>query len=472
MIPTSGYSCVDGIYTRLPGPLVEVLLHFCGKITLQQLYSCTDFNVGMSGETMAEVSSVVELHILSFGLAALMGTAFVWLGLKNNKTEISLRMPLLQMGLLFLVNSLIFVLYILRDSESIQLSEVTSDIIVHLSTITNAFTLSQILILTMLFPAPLASTREGMRTLIAGVLIAFVALFFLSMVLESGELMTGALFWTILTIVYFSVASLILIRWFIVHCTSDDPLENNAAVASGLMFFAVLGAGIIQWPFRLFPLGKPGGSSYVFDSQGEEIRAFLALPYTISSLGLFVFLIGSAMIAKGKRDKSLFTVSFLFMAAGLINLAAQYMSSETGEFRELWDYFVVTGIFGLVRPLLLILLVLRFNLIDLTDVSIRGRIRVLSLLIITVWASGFFEIIQAFIPLPQLLSAALIGALLAFAIGWEEKLFDNLLSGSGEKMLPVTEDFYDEDDPYLLVMVTGGFLVLCVVFAFLSYGGF
>ncbi|DAC68019.1 MAG TPA: hypothetical protein D7I13_04485, partial [Candidatus Poseidoniales archaeon] len=118
---------------------------------------------------MAEVSSVVELHILSFGLAALMGTAFVWLGLKNNKTEISLRMPLLQMGLLFLVNSLIFVLYILRDSESIQLSEVTSDIIVHLSTITNAFTLSQILILTMLFPAPLASTREGMRTLIAGV---------------------------------------------------------------------------------------------------------------------------------------------------------------------------------------------------------------------------------------------------------------------------------------------------------------
>jgi len=94
------------------------------------------------------------------------------------------------------------------------------------------------------------------------------------------------------------------------------------------------------------------------------------------------------------------------------------------------------------------------------------------LLIITVWASGFFEIIQAFIPLPQLLSAALIGALLAFAIGWEEKLFDNLLSGSGEKMLPVTEDFYDEDDPYLLVMVTGGFLVLCVVFAFLSYGGF
>ena len=210
----------------------------------------------------------------------------------------------------------------------------------------------------------------------------------------------------------------------------------------------------------------------MFDSQGEEIRAFLALPYTISSLGLFVFLIGSAMIAKGTRDKSLFTVSFLFMAAGLINLAAQYMSSETGEFRELWDYFVVTGIFGLVRPLLLILLVLRFNLIDLTDVSIRGRIRVLSLLIITVWASGFFEIIQAFIPLPQLLSAALIGALLAFAIGWEEKLFDNLLSGSGEKMLPVTEDFYDEDDPYLLVMVTGGFLVLCVVFAFLSYGGF
>jgi hypothetical protein len=153
-----------------------------------------------------------------------------------------------------------------------------------------------------------------------------------------------------------------------------------------------------------------------------------------------------------------------------VNLLILSLADVDGDFRPLWDYFAVTGMFGLVRPLLLIYIALRFNLFDINNPSIRGKIRIIALLLVTVWTSSFFEIIQAFIPLPQLLSAALIGVVLAFAIGWEEKIFDGLASGGETQMLLSDDDFFEKDDLFRSVMIVLGAVIFYLCLGFIAGG--
>ena len=117
----------------------------------------------------------------------------------------------------------------------------------------------------------------------------------------------------------------------------------------------------------------------------------------------------------------------------------------------------------------MILLALRFNLFELTNEHIRGRVRILALLIITVWASGFFEIVQAFVPMPQLLSAALIGVALAFAIGWEDRVFEGLMDDSTSRKVPQV-DFFEDGDLYKLIMMTVAGVLFSVCLGFVGTG--
>ena len=54
------------------------------------------------------------LNILSLGLSFLMGSALVWLGIVQTKSNLHSRMTLVQLGMLFLVNALVFILYIVQ----------------------------------------------------------------------------------------------------------------------------------------------------------------------------------------------------------------------------------------------------------------------------------------------------------------------------------------------------------------------
>ena len=63
------------------------------------------------------IDAATELNILSLGLSFLMGSALVWLGMKQTKSNLHSRMTLVQLGMLFLVNALVFILYIVQSNQ-------------------------------------------------------------------------------------------------------------------------------------------------------------------------------------------------------------------------------------------------------------------------------------------------------------------------------------------------------------------
>ncbi|MDE0556915.1 MAG: hypothetical protein OSB30_00400 [Candidatus Poseidoniaceae archaeon] len=412
---------------------------------------------------MAGTGSVEELIILSFGLSALMGVAFLWLSLKDEKTSNTLRVGLMQMGLLFMVNSLIFIIYYLRaDTDLFGFSPEVTKYLLSISSVLNLFTMIQIGILFTVFPIPIMAERKNTIRL-GSMLVAMMCVSLLLSNYKFGGNTGIYLAYNIGAVTAIGISALVTARWYLLYRTDDDPKYRNVAISSAFLFFAFIGSSIMLWPYTLFfDRRELFTGSFLEGGMLSEtlVHLMLVLNGPLVTITLFAIVIKEGITNRDKRDYTVIGLALAYLLFGLANYLVQLLVPVDGEFASLWNYFVVTGTFGLIRPLILIIVALRFNLFDLTNEKVRKRTRVIALLIITVWASAFFEIIQAFIPMPQLLSAALIGVFLAFAIGWEDRIFENLADRADEKILPVSEGYFEDEDPYRLMMLTFAVVVL------------
>lgn len=410
------------------------------------------------------IDAATELNILSLGLSFLMGSALVWLGMKQTKSNLHSRMTLVQLGMLFLVNALVFILYIVQSNqEYLGYSDSLRALFVNIAITLNVLTVAQIFVLTMMYPLVLTTSRTSLYGWFGAVAAGLLVMFILAYDADSEEFSKIGNYWVYAIVVYWSLGCVLLVRTYLNYRSDEDNTLRNASIAAGLIFFAFMGAGTLRWPFLFFPISSPYGGVNFWGTQWPT------LSYTFISVAMMVILWKEITIKREYRDKTLQILAIVYLMIGFLNMVVQLVLEE-GEFQELWDYFVNQGSYGLLRPLIVILLALRFNLFELLDDHIRGRVRILALLIITVWASGFFEIVQAFVPLPQLLSAALIGVALAFAIGWEDRVFEGLMEDSASRRVPKVEVFED-GDLYKLVMMTVAGVLFSVCLAFVGAGG-
>ena len=410
------------------------------------------------------IDAATELNILSLGLSFLMGSALVWLGMKQTKSNLHSRMTLVQLGLLFLVNALIFILYIVRSNQdSLGYSDTILYLLYNISFTLNSLTLAQILMLAMMYPLVLTTTRKSLFSWFGGLAGGLVVMFIIALATDGEGYSKIDNYWGFVTIAYWTLSSVLLVRIYLRFRSDEDNMLRNASIAAGLLLFALMGAGSLQWPFLFFPIESPNGAVVLW-----TYRYWVRLTYSSISVAMMFILWKEITIKKEHRDKTLQVLAIVYLMIGFLNMLVQLVLEE-GEFQELWGYFVIEGSFGLLRPLIVILLALRFNLFELTDEHIRGRVRILALLIITVWASGFFEIVQAFVPMPQLLSAALIGVALAFAIGWEDRVFEGLMDDSTTRKVPQV-DFFEDGDLYKLIMMTVAGVLFSVCLGFVGTG--
>ena len=105
------------------------------------------------------------------------------------------------------------------------------------------------------------------------------------------------------------------------------------------------------------------------------------------------------------------------------------------SFEGIWNSITTLTHFTLGRPLIGMYLLLRYGLTPVTEDN-RGFAKVMSIVLIVVATSAVLEIFQSLIPITEMLSAALLGIIVAFGIGWEERSFDALVKDP--KDLPVT----------------------------------
>ena len=83
----------------------------------------------------------------------------------------------------------------------------------------------------------------------------------------------------------------------------------------------------------------------------------------------------------------------------------------------------------MIRPIIGVYIMLRYGLFDTTD-EMKPKAKLMVIILIVIATSALLELIQAILPLNEMFTAVLLGVLVAFGIGWEEKSFDKLTNAS------------------------------------------
>lgn len=425
-----------------------------------------------SGSDIEDTANSLDLNVLSMGLNILIAGTFIWLIFKDKENHLQNRMTLVVLGLLFLGNAFIFTFQSIVESGFGGLSEDFAGALSLTAAALNIYTAFLFPLLFMLFPSPIFTQRKHF----IGAVISLVALFFFLLVAYAF----GIISFLILTIIFNIVGIsgfLIPVRWYLLYRDSDIAYERNHAVGAGLIGIAILvSQGMTSW----ISLLVYGGESHIYGFStgantqigdvGVSWEVIIGHLRSVVPIMLLLYIVYKELvISTEKRSVALRSLSLIILFIGLMN-AVVVGFIEDENVRNLWDFFVIQGSFGLVRPLIVVFIVLKFDLFDMRKDELRRVARLVALLLVSVWVAMVFEILQAFLPVPQLLSAAFIGVVLAFAVGWEDRFFENIATVSDEAQLMQVNGPFDEDDPARFMSLGALIMMFCLLLGFLVGG--
>lgn len=416
-------------------------------------------------EGIKDTADTLDLMILSMGLNLLIAVTLLWFVLKYKDNFVQNRLFLAVISLLFLANGIHFASESLVLLKGSSLSDRSVNFLLMMRASMDFYTATIFMIIFVLFPSPVFTQRKHMIWL--GVIVATLYLLLLIIFISEIVPPTAVI---LFSNIFMLVGFMIPIRWYLLYRDSPTQLERNHAVAAGMLGIAILvSQGMFSWT-SIFVYGgetlvaSMGGvtNADVLDTVAWSV-VFNHARFVMSSMFLLYIVFKELTVAKDIVSPPLRFVALTVFLVGILNALVNGLV-EDSNLSSLWNFFAIRGTYGLVRPLLIVYLLLKFNLINMGNSEVRKVARLVALVLISVWVAMVFEIFQAFLPIPQLLSAAIIGVVLAFLIGWEDRMFENVAKDSEDSQLHIIDEFVEPDDVSrfitmgLITMIIGCFL--------------
>ena len=230
------------------------------------------------------------------------------------------------------------------------------------------------------------------------------------------------------------------------HENQDEKHWKNIADICALLMITILGSYFFHW------LGILLISDYFLSSglSGTELNITFYVPQISMAFSLFGFaiLIIGESYRSWKEEPSLITYivgGYLVIGAlshAVLSLASddlvnlQSVDMQENLVIQTWQSFTSLFHFYIGRPLLIMILLFKFNLVDTGTAEKSNLSRITIMLVVVTAATGIMEMLQEIMPIPQVFSAIILGIALAFAIGWEERIFDWLVKEDIEVIDP------------------------------------
>jgi hypothetical protein len=199
------------------------------------------------------------------------------------------------------------------------------------------------------------------------------------------------------------------------------------------------------------------------------------------AVGLAILYVEIKQAINGQASPMLYII-IAYMLSGMLRYLMTSFNS-LGEVGLAWnDDFTLLGIwnlltagihFTMVRPLIAMYILLRYGLFDINENN-RDMARLMTVMLIVVATSALLELIQTIIPINQMLSAALMGILIAFGVGWEERSFDTMASEPASLREDIDKGWFPTFDiPQRhmdrLIMVSAVYVVLMFFLSFIYW---
>lgn len=295
---------------------------------------------------------------------------------------------------------------------------------------------SSIMAIALLYPVPMLRNMNQVKIGLG--LVAGLALFRLVLdVIGLNFTIFGlpGVFYFIVALIWGSV----YIRFRLMPAEKSNPSTQNIALVSGLFTTLVLGHVWMWWPgfilqseyfYFLDPFGVLSSSvaNYIW-----------VAGYAVGiAAGLAILIVEIHQAIKGNANTLLYVILPYFVL-GIVGFLIYSQGSSSGfgvrsgteESVQLWATFTTSMHFTIIRPLIAMYILLRFNLIEINEET-KPQAKTMSIVLIVVATSAILELVQSIIPINQMISAALLGILIALGLGWEEKSFQSLVSNPAQ----------------------------------------
>ena len=133
---------------------------------------------------------------------------------------------------------------------------------------------------------------------------------------------------------------------------------------------------------------------------------------------------------------------------------------------DIWSTLTIGIISFLFVPILFVYILVQYKLIDTESEKNRGLLRIMILLLLLILSSSFIELVQSLIPVPQMVTASLLAAVVAFFVGWEEKITSWFVN-ENEVQMEISGDEISNESIRRLTIMLCSWLVFTLIVSWL-----
>ena len=270
----------------------------------------------------------------------------------------------------------------------------------------------------------------------------------------------------------------IYVRCTIDELKNDNQMARSGAQGSGLLLIAFYSPTMIWWLSTVTMYNNTWFSGVLASQPVEYSFLYLMgvnLIWVAGVATILTLLAGESIRTFRKGSSFTSVIVFIVALIGFINyfidlaLTEILVSCYETECKQLpvafdiWSTLTIGIISFLFVPILFVYILVQYKLIDTESEKNRGLLRIMILLLLLILSSSFIELVQSLIPVPQMVTASLLAAVVAFFVGWEEKITSWFVNENEMQMEILGDEISNESIRRLTIMLSSWLVFTLIV---------
>ena len=295
---------------------------------------------------------------------------------------------------------------------------------------------------------------------------------------------------TLLHIPGYLILVAMYLRFIATEVRDEDFRLRKISMVAGLLLIGIHGESMTYWLSQVLSL-----NDYFFQRQSIEtaLNPSIAswggvnLRLTLGTGAILVLCAGEAWRSYKLGISSFGVLTFIIFIIGFIAGIADYAvmdivrscyETTCQDFPaaySIWYDFTSEALVYLYTPILFMFILLHYDIVDTKADENRWLIRIIVILMLLIVSSTILELIQSFLPIPDMISSAALAIVVGIFIGWEEKIVSSLIEGA-EAIQETVPDFIETDSDekefnFKVFNLTFGCITACIFVVSILFTG-
>ena len=436
-------------------------------------------------QSMVPIAAVVDLVLGAATLSILARSP----GASANKRIVGciLGWILVFLGLSYVMTSVLEFRYgALEDFSAVNIEKVGGTFAFTAKTLLLSASYMLMILLPFFFPFRLINKDWDLWFLLAGVCIGTATFTALHLMTDFKHFQVE----NFLFIPGFVVLISMYIRFIITEIRDSDERLRKISFVVGLLLIGIHGETMTYWLSQVLSIND-------LFFQRQSIQSGLTISgaawgginarLTLGATSMLVLFAGetwrSLKVGLSPFGVLTFIIFIIGFIAGLADVAVLDVVRSCYETQceafpvaySIWYDFTSEALVYLYTPILFMFILLHYDIVDTKRDENRWLIRIIVILMLLIVSSTILELIQSFLPIPDMISSAALAIVVGIFIGWEERIVNSLIDDSASIRDTVPDFVRPEVDdraasPRLFNLVFGGVTIFILVISLLFTG--